>query len=99
MEVDVPSTWCTLYTRTPENPLRGMCQGPDKILTFGVDVCADPDNFRVENPDMYVSQSGQFWASHGGLCQSPDNFGGGQAQAQRMDRMPTVTAYKILCSF
>jgi hypothetical protein len=76
-----------------------MCQGPDKILTFGVDVCADPDNFRVENPDMYVSQSGQFWASHGGLCQSPDNFGGGQAQAQRMDRMPTVTAYKILCSF
>ena len=37
-----------------------MCQGPDKILTFGADVCADPDNFGVENSDMYVAQSGQF---------------------------------------
>ena len=49
------------HTRTPANPLRGLCQGPDKILTFGADVCADPDNFGVQNPDMYVSQSGQFW--------------------------------------
>jgi hypothetical protein len=47
-------------TRTPENPLRGRCQGPDKILTFGADVCADPDNFRLKNLEMYVSQSGQF---------------------------------------
>jgi hypothetical protein len=48
------------YTRTAEKPIRGRCQGPDKIFTFGADVCADPDNFRLENPDMYVSQSGQF---------------------------------------
>ena len=33
---------------------------------------ADPDNFRVKNPDMYVHNPdfGQFWASRGGLCQS-----------------------------
>ena len=37
------------------------CQGRDKILTFGADVCADPDNFRVENPDRTCMQSGQFW--------------------------------------
>ena len=47
-----------------------LCQGPDKFLTFGPDVCADPDNFRAQNSDMYVSQSGQFGAAHGGLCQS-----------------------------
>ena len=64
--------------RTPENPPRGLCQGPDKFLTFGLDVCADLDNFRVQNLDMYVSQSGQFGAAHGGLCQSPDNFGRGK---------------------
>jgi len=36
-------------------------QGPDKILTFGADVCADLDNFKAENLGMYVSQSGRFW--------------------------------------
>jgi hypothetical protein len=78
------------HPRTPENPLRGMCQGPDKILTFGVDVCADLDNFRVKNMDMFVSQSRQFWASRRGWCQSLDNFGGWQAQAWWLDWMPTV---------
>jgi hypothetical protein len=38
-------------------------------------MCQDPDNFRVENPDMYVSQSGQFLASCRGLCWHPGNFG------------------------
>jgi hypothetical protein len=67
--------------RTPENPPGGLCQGPDKNLTSGVDVCADPDNFRVQNWRMYVSRSGQFWTSHGGLCQGPDNFGRGRPRS------------------
>ena len=29
-------------------------------MTFGADVCADPDNFRVENPEC--------------MCHNPDNF-------------------------
>jgi hypothetical protein len=89
------------YSRTPENPLRGPCQGPDKILTFGLDVCADPDNFRAQNPCMYVSQSRQFWPSRGGLCQSPDNFGRGPGQAGHIDmayRMPPDASIQFLRS-
>ena len=47
----------------PPKPLKryvSSFQGPDKILTFGADVCADPDNFRIKNPDIYVPQSGHF---------------------------------------
>jgi len=87
--------------RTPENPLRAPCQGPDKILTFGLDVCADPDNFRAQNPGMYVSQSGQFQPSRGGLCQSPDNFGRGPGRAGHIDmayRMPPDASIQFLRS-
>ena len=46
--------------RTPENPPRGMCHGPDKNLTVEVNVCARSGHFLTENFWMYVSQSGQF---------------------------------------
>ena len=47
-------------SRTPENQPTCLCHGPDKNLTFGVNVCAESGHFGAKFCKMYVSESRQF---------------------------------------
>ena len=55
-----------------------MCQGPDKILTFGADVCADSDNFDVSLLGPTYPPKNSFYYDFSGLfgmsVRNADNF-------------------------
>ena len=81
--------------RTPENHLGGLCRGPDKFLSFGVDVCAKSRQFWAKKTWMYVLQSGQLGGWCGGLCHCLDNCGEGVMEDHSHTRSVGTVVYSV----
>jgi hypothetical protein len=63
--------WHRWQDRTPENHPEGPSQSPDKILTFEVDVCANPGKFGVNFGAIYVQNPGKTLRLDVGMSHNP----------------------------